>query len=639
MFVLIKILPLCFIPGGGGFKAVKTLEEDAKKLLSLFNRREKIYMVIILFLIILMALAQTIGVVSVLPFMDLLLNPEMVHENELLSRAYNMLGFEDTLTFLYFAGIAMFFIILISNGISILATWAKHKFIWRKSHHLSMRLLRRYTYSDYSFFLQRNSSDLSKNILQEVKQLTKYVLQYGANFITYSLVALLIVISMLVVNPLISFFALLLMGGVYGGIYLFIRRRLKQKGDERLEANRYRYKYVNEIFNGIKDVKINDREEYFIDKFREESRLLTDNRAYKSVVGKLPRYFLEVLIFGGILLLSLFFMQQQGAIDGVIPLLSFYAFAAYRLRPALNKIFKSATKIRFNKAVLDMLHEEFSRKDEEIVQAADRADMNKETADKTDDDRQDVPDITFADSLQLENITFYYPEENKPALRNINMEIAKGESIGIVGRTGAGKTTLVDIILGLLKPQLGEVKVDGQPLSAANVKQWQQKIGYVPQEIFISDDTIKRNIAFGVEEDKIDIERVKSAAAIASIDTYIENELDKGYETILGERGINFSGGQRQRIGLARALYFDPEVLVLDEATNSLDNNTQQMIIESLSKITRVKTLITIAHRLKTVEKCDRLYLLEEGELADEGRYEELMESSDSFRSMVRASR
>ena len=627
---------------------MKDLEQDAKKLISLFNRRERWQIVGILFLILLMALSQTIGVVSVLPFMDLLMNPELVQEQQILNRIYNWLGFTDTLTFLYFAGIAMFLLILITNGISILATWAKHKFIWRKSHHLSLRLLRRYTYSDYTFFLQRNSSDLSKNILQEVKELTRYVLQYGADLITNSLIGILIIISMLVVNPVITFFALLLMGGIYGGLYYFIRLKLKQKGDERLEANRYRYKYVNEIFNGIKDVKVNDREDYFIDKFRENSRLLTDNRAYKKVVGSIPTYALEALIFGGILVLSLYFMQQQGAIDNVIPLLSFYAFAVYRLRPAFNKVFKAMTKIRFNKAVLDMLFKEFTGQDN-LTETGNYLNYGESDVNSASDDEsehsasgarniKDKEEITLKENLTLDRVTFYYPGENKPALRDVSLKIEKGESVGIVGRTGAGKTTLVDVILGLLKPQLGEVLVDGVALRAENIKSWQQKLGYVPQEIFISDDTIRRNIAFGVADSEIDMERVKSAAAIANIDTFIEDNLDRGYDTVLGERGVNFSGGQRQRIGLARALYFDPEILVLDEATNSLDNQTQQMIVESLQEITKVKTLITIAHRLKTVERCDKLYMLAEGEIAAAGSYQELIQENLSFRTMAEAS-
>jgi len=602
---------------------------DFKKLLSLFNRKERLQILGILFLVFIMALSQTIGVVSVLPFMDLLMEPETIQDNQLLNWLYTTFNFQDTMSFLYFAGIGMFLIILTANAVSIFTVWVKNKFIWRKSHKLSMKLLKKYTYSPYSFFIQNNSSDLTKNVVQEVMQLTKYILRYGADLISHGIIAIFIVTTMFVVNPLISFLALVIMGGLYGLIYLYTRMKLKKAGDERLEANKYRYKYVSEIFNGIKDVKINDREEYFLNKFRKNSRTETDKRAYSAVIGRIPRYMLEILVFGGIMLLTLFFMTTQGTIHNVIPLLSFYAFAALRLRPALNKVFKSATRIRFNKSVLDLIHEEFNREFSES-----REEMANIVTTTSNEESLD-----FNDSIVLDDLTFYYPRANKPAVKNVNLRVNKYESVGIVGETGAGKTTLVDIILGLLNPQNGEMRVDGVSLSGDNIKAWQNMIGYVPQEIFITDDTIINNIAFGVDEDEIDMERVKEAARIASIHEFIETELEKGYDTVLGERGVCFSGGQRQRVGLARALYFDPEVLVLDEATNSLDNKTQQKIIQSLSEITEIKTLITIAHRFKTVENCDRLYMMDKGRIVAEGSYDELMQNNVAFRSLAKANK
>ncbi|SDM32769.1 ABC transporter ATP-binding protein [Halarsenatibacter silvermanii] len=602
---------------------------DFKKLLSLFNRKERLQIAGIMFLVFIMALSQTIGVVSVLPFMDLLMNPEMVQENEIMNWVYTTFAFEDTMSFLYFAGIAMFLIILITNAISIFTVWVKNKFIWRKSHKLAMDLLSKYTYSPYTFFIQHNSSDLTKNVVQEVKQLSKYILRYGADLLTHSLIAVFIIVTMFIVNPIISFFALVVMGGLYGAIYLYVRMKLKIAGDKRLKANEYRYKYVSEIFNGIKDVKINDREEYFLDKFRENSLKEADNRAYSKAVGRIPRYLLEVLVFGGIMILTLYFMTMQGTIHDVIPILSFFAFAALRLRPSLDKVFRSATKVRFNKSVLDLIHEEFNREFEEQKHRMVRA-VNSSDSEES---------LMFEDKLELDNITFTYPRADRPAIRGVNLEVDKYESVGIVGETGAGKTTLVDIILGLLKPQSGDIKVDGLPLTGDNIEAWQSMIGYVPQEIFITDDTIINNIAFGVDEEDIDIEQVKKAAKIASIHEFIEGELEKSYKTVLGERGVCFSGGQRQRIGLARALYFDPEVLVLDEATNSLDNRTQQQIIQSLSEITEIKTLITIAHRFKTVENCDRLYMMDKGRIVAEGSYEELLQNNVAFRSLAKANR
>ncbi|MFW6282153.1 MAG: ABC transporter ATP-binding protein, partial [bacterium] len=522
--------------------------KSMKKLWDLFNNKERKQIIGLLFAVLAMALAQVVGVASVMPFMDLVMDPGIVESEGLLNTVYTFFNFGSVRAFTIFVGIGMVALIVISNAISTFAIWYKMKFVWLNNHRLSMRLLKQYLAKPYSYFLIHNSSDLGKNVLQEIQQLTKGYLIQLINFITYSVVAIFILTFLLITDFKITLVAIFLLGGSYFLIYKLTKNKVKKAGQERLEANKYRFKTANEAFSAVKHLKISSRENEFLNRFSVHSLKNANTRAFYQIVRRIPRYVLEAIAFGGIVLLVLYFMISGQDVSSLIPMVSLFAFAGYRLMPALQRIFKSVSSLNFNDAILDRIHNDIFEKGE--------------FASRDWPDKLPKP-LDFNDKIILNNITFAYPDDEIPVLKDINIEIKYNNAVGLVGETGAGKSTLVNVILGLLEPEEGNIVVDDIELNEDNMRNWQRNIGYVPQEIYLSDDTILNNIAFGVPEDEIDMKAVKKATKIANIDNFIENELPHGYETIVGERGVRVSGGQKQRLGLARALYHDPEVLIL----------------------------------------------------------------------------
>ncbi len=338
----------------------------------------------------------------------------------------------------------------------------------------------------------------------------------------------------------------------------------------------------------------------------------------------LSKNVLEGIGFGGIIVFVLILFVTREDARQVIPLATLFAFAGYRIMPAIQEIFASFSGIQFHEAVLNRIHKD--------ITAPGPAERPASFSD------QALPEpLPFKNQIELKSISYIYPNSGEPVLSSINLSIKRNTAVGFVGPTGAGKTTLVDIILGLLLPQAGQMLIDGVPIDENNRLKWQRNLGYVPQFIYLSDDTVARNIAFGRSDQDIDQEALIKAARIANIHDFIINELPAGYDTLVGEQGIRLSGGQRQRIGIARALYHDPEVLVFDKATSALDGVTEETVLAAMESATRLKTLIIIAHRLSTVEPCDMVYLIDRGRIVDKGTYNELIEKNEQFRSMAKA--
>jgi ATP-binding cassette subfamily C protein len=595
-----------------------------KKLWDLFNKKERLQIFGLLIAILAMAMAQIAGVASVMPFMDLVMEPEMVNQSELLNTLYNYFEFESVNSFTIFVGFGMFFVIVISNLISTFAIWLKMKFVWKNNHHLSMKLLKQYMAKPYSYFLIHNSSDLGKNVLQEIQNLTTSYLIQLIDLITYTIVAIAIITLLFITDIKITLAAIILLGGSYSLIYIITKKRMRTAGQERMEANTMRFKTANEAFSGIKEIKISSREDEFLSRFATHSSENANLRAWYDIVRRLPRYALEAVAFGGIVLLVLFLIISGEEANRVVPMVSLFAFAGYRLMPALQRVFNAASALNFNTAILDRIHDD-------IFETGKFASLDWPL--------ERPQPLEFNDKIELKDIKYSYPDDQEAVLKNINIEIKKHTEIGLAGATGAGKSTLVNVILGLLNPEEGKIEIDGLKLNEDNIRNWQQNLGYVPQDIYLCDDTILSNIAFGVPKDEIDMEAVKKATKIANIDKFIENELPQGYDTVVGERGVRVSGGQRQRLGLARALYNDPEVLVLDEATSSLDGATQKAVMEAINNVAKVKTMIIIAHRLSTVQNCDSIYMIEDGKVIDSGKYNELVEGNFKFRELANLSK
>jgi ATP-binding cassette, subfamily B, bacterial PglK len=597
--------------------------ETLEKAVSLFDRKEKLQFAGVLAAALAAALFQALGVVSILPFVELVMTPEAVYENRVFAFLFTSFGFESVFSFTMAVGFVMLAILVVGNLVSAFSEWLKIRFVWQKGHRISVALLHRYLSLPYVYFLHAHSAELSKNIVFEVQQFTLRFLMPILQIVTRGIVALVIIALLFLVHPGIALGAALIFVCAYVIIFLFLRSTLRARGEERLLENTGRFTAAGEALSGIKDIKALGREGYFLERFSRHSVRFSGLQAWTGVATQLPRYFMEIVAFGGVvaLILVLLNLRQEGS--QIIPLIGFFAFAGYRLMPALQSAFQSASDIQFHRATLDKLLEDMQGEVEQFVLSSDAK----------------LPDpLAFKDRIELKNVSFLYPYSEEPVLQDVNIEIPKGTVVGLAGPTGGGKTTLVDILIGLLLPSRGSLNVDGVVVEQKNVRNWQRNLGYVPQQIFLADDTITHNIAFGLPDDKIDAARIEQVCKIAKLHDFITEELPQGYGTMVGERGIRLSGGQRQRIGIARALYHDPEMLVLDEATSSLDGVTEKAVLEAVGDIAKFKTIVMVAHRISTMRNCDVVYIIDKGRIAAHGSYANLLEGNAQFRAMAQES-
>jgi len=594
---------------------------SASKVFALFSEKERRQTYWLFAGIMIMGLMQIAGIASITPFMAVVSSPEVIHTNKYLHQIYNTLSFSNENQFLFFLGMVVLSVLAIGNAFSAFVTWLLLRFTFMQGHSISKRLLGKYLSQPYIFFLNRNSAELNKNLFLEVNRVVGGVLIPGMQILTKAVVALSILGLLLVVDPFLAMTVALVLGGAYIIIFRLVRKKLVKIGKEATESGKERFKIASEALGGVKDLKLMSREAVFLKRYSDQSYLFASYEATNGIISQLPRYALETIAFGGILLMVLYLIGVKQSAEQALPLVSMYAFAAYRLMPSLQQIFGGMTRVRYNLAALDVLHSDLVQNETSSNQL-----LNGKT----------ITPLSFKDKMQLCNIVFCYPNASTPAIDNLNLEIKPNTTIGFVGTTGSGKTTTVDIILGLLSPDSGKILIDGVEITQDNVRNWQKNLGYVPQSIYLTDDSITSNIAFGISDDKVDHDAVRQAAQIARLHDFITDDLPNGYETIVGERGVRLSGGQRQRIGIARALYHNPNVLIFDEATSALDGITENAIMDAIHHLSHKKTIIMIAHRLTTVKECDAIYMLEKGKVVASGTYAQLIKSSVNFRKMAR---
>lgn len=596
-------------------QALKT----AKKLLDLLSPAERRGAALLLAMILIMALLDVAGVASIMPFMAVLANPTVVESNPYLAEINQVLGFNNTKQFLFFLGLFVFFALVVSVSFKALTTYALLRFTNMRSYSLGRRLVEGYLHQPYEWFLNRHSADLGKTVLSEVDQVISQALVPAMQLIAQGAVVVALLLLLLAVDPELAIASCLGLGLTYAVIYWSVHRYLGRLGADRLRANRARFQVLSEAFGGIKELKVAGLEESFLRRFEDPARLFATRRATSHVIVQLPRYVLEIVAFGGMLFVILYLMHGEGGLERALPVIGLYAFACYRLMPALYSLYGQLATLRFANAALDNLHLDISNLAPRPERLAGGHTFVLERA------------------ITLRDITYTYPNAASSVVTKLSLEFPGRTTVGLVGATGSGKTTTVDIILGLLRAQEGGLYVDDIEITPHNVRYWQQAIGYVPQHIFLADDTVAANIAFGIPKENINQKSVEWAAGIAKLHDFVSKELPQGYETLIGERGVRLSGGQRQRIGIARALYHNPQVLILDEATSALDNLTEQAVMEAIHALNHEITIILIAHRLSTVRECDRIYLLEKGRLAGQGTYEELMSSNAQFSGIAQA--
>ena len=585
------------------------------KILFLLTPEERKRAILLLTMILIMALLDTIGVASIMPFIAVLTNPGIVEKNLFLQFLYEkskIFGISNVDEFIIFLGILVFFVLIISLSFKSLTIYAQLRFAQMREHSIGKRLLECYLSQPYSWSLSRNSADFSKTILSEVNLIIQQAITPMITLLANGAVAIAILILLIIVDPYIALLIICTLGLAYWIIYKLIRKYLKNIGEERLKVNQLRFTSVNEVFGAGKEVKLGGLESTYIDKFGKTSKIFAKHQASMKVLAQLPRYGIEAIGFGGMILFTLYYLLQSNSFSNALPLIALYAFGGYRILPALQQSYNSISNLRFAGPALDNLCEELK--------------LNRKNLSK-----KFINTLPFEKNIILKNISYNYPNTKQTSIKNINMEISACSIIGLVGATGSGKTTTADILLGLLEPQGGKLEVDGKVINDNNLKSWQKCIGYVPQHIFLSDDTIAANIALGFDLNNIDQNAIEKSAKVANLHEFIMNELPEGYKTIIGERGVRLSGGQRQRLGIARAIYTNPKVLVLDEATSALDNLTEKFIMDSINKLRKNTTIILIAHRITTIKNCDKIFLLENGKLTNQGSYEELINLSNLF--------
>jgi ABC-type multidrug transport system fused ATPase/permease subunit len=590
--------------------------QNIKKFLFLLTPQECKQAGLLMAMMLIMALLDMIGVASILPFMAVLTNPDIIETNIILNKMFqasNNFGVENNQQFLFVLGVLVFVILVFSLMFKALTSYVQIRFILMREYSISKRLMQGYLNQPYSWFLGRNSADLGKTILSEVGVVIGGGLKPFMDLISQGLVTTALIILLIASDPKLALIVGLLLGVAYGLIFYSTRLYLNRLGKERLKSNFLRFKSINEAFGASKEVKVGGFEKIYVQKYSNSAKNSAQTQASAGTINQLPRFFLEAIAFGGIILIILYMIAQSGSFNNSLPIIGLYVFAGYRLMPAVQQIYSSFAKLAFVGTSLDSLYNDFKNL-------------------KPFNENQDQGVLCFNKSINLKNIHYNYPDASRTALKDINLIIPAKSTVGIVGATGSGKTTTVDVILGLLEVQKGTLEVDGQIITKKNSRSWQRSIGYVPQHIYLSDDTISANIAFGVEPKDIIQEAVEKAAKIANIHEFIIEELPKQYKATIGERGVRLSGGQRQRIGIARALYHNPKVLILDEATSALDNQTEEAVMDSVNNLSQDITIILIAHRLSTVKKCNKIFLLEKGQLKDEGTFEELIKVNENFR-------
>ena len=583
--------------------------QTLKKLLYILTPYERRQGGLLVILILIMALVDMMGVASILPFMAVISNPDIIQTNIYLNKMFqasSIFGVENNQDFLFVLGVFVFLFLVTTLTFKAFTYYVQTRYIQMRQYSISKRLVDGYLHQPYSWFLSRNSADIGKTILSEVSMVIGSGLRAVMELITKGAVTIALITLLILVNPKLSLLVGLILGSYFAFIFKFTRSYLDRIGKETLKNNKLRFIAISEAFGAAKEVKVGRLEQTYIKRYSVPAKIMARNGASSAVLSQLPRFALEAIAFGGIMLMMLYLMKQTGGIVNALPIISLYVFAGYRLMPAMQSIYSSLSKIAYVKASIDSLTNEIKTLKPLNLHEAQSA-------------------LSFNKTIILKNVYYSYPNTSRTAIKDINISIPAKSIVGLIGATGSGKTTTVDIILGLLEPKKGVLEVDGKIITEQNSKMWQKSIGYVPQHIYLSDDTIAANIAFGVDPKDVNQEEVEKVSKIANLHKFVMHELPNKYQTTIGERGVRLSGGQRQRIGIARALYHKPRLLVLDEATSALDNETEQAVMDAVNNLNKNITVILIAHRLNTVKNCNIIFKLEKGEVVGQGTYDEII--------------
>ena len=590
------------------------MRELLSKIWYLFDKKDKIKIYLLFFLIITGTFTEILGFGVIIPFLMVVSKPEVVHENIYIKTVYDIISPNSYNEFIIWIGLFIIVVFVFKNLYLFFVKYFQFSFTTSVHYKLTSRLFRSYLNSPYTFHLQRNSAQMLRNIGIVLSIISGIFLPL-IRILTDLLLIIFVVLILMMVDLLSALIIFGFIGLISATYFLILKRKQRDFGARYNHLNTMLIKQFNQGLGSIKESKILGRE-YFFDKLYSQYLLeLNKISRWQQSINALPRYIIETSLVALILSVMFFTLAKGYDMTTILITLSFFGLASIRLMPSIGALNSSLNLIRFYTPGLEEVY----------------SDLKMSESHKTPIKYEKISDpIIFQKEIKLDHIDFSYDSSEKPVLKHINFVIPKNNAVALVGETGAGKTTAVDIILGLLEPQHGNVLVDGVNIHE-KLTSWQRMAGYIPQQIYLMDDTIKANVALGLPDEEIDLKKVHNAVRLAQLEKFI-NELPHGLNTTIGELGVRLSGGQRQRIGIARALYNDPELLIMDEATASLDNETERAFMESIESLSGKRTIIIIAHRLTTVEKVDTIFFMSKGKLLASGSYNELLEKSPEFR-------
>lgn len=597
------------------------MKEVIKKLHEMLTPQQRQRYRLLQLLFCFTAVMQVGGAASIAPFVALLSNRRLIHDHPAFNFFYRLGGFTDDISFIIGFSVLVMGVIVVSNAVLAFSTWVTLMFSIGVGQEFQRVIFRDYLHRDYVYFSRMNSSDLIAIVTQEAPRLVYNVLMPYLNLFAQGLIILIIAAGLLYLDWVLALSSLVVVGGGYLLVFKLIKSRLIAHGENIWKTNNRRLRLLTESLGGIKEVKLLGTERMYEEEIARVNRQGLRSTSMIGLAGDLPKFVLESVAFCAMLVLAIYLLAKGSDTNATVALLSLYAMAGYKLLPAAQTIFKAASQMRANSDVVHALYDQVlhGRKMESAVAAQ----------------AQPQPREKITGEIALVDVMYQYPGAEHPALKNVNLRIAQNTLVALVGPSGAGKSTLADLLLGMLEPTAGKFHVGGQRIDRHNVRDWQKNLGYVPQTIFILDDSVAANIGFG-SPGALDPEAVRNAARLASIDKFVEG-LPGQYSYGVGERGALLSGGQRQRIGIARALYRDAGVLIMDEATSALDGMTENEIMATIADLKSVKTIIMVAHRRSTIECADQVVFVKDGAVHDVGTFKELSARNAEFRKLVLA--
>ena len=565
------------------------------KLNVIISENHKKKLLILVFLLIIGMFLETIGIGIILPILQIILDPNIIYDVIFFKEILNYLGINQNEKIIFFVLGILIAVYFIKSIYLILLTFIQKRLLANILRYLTNTLFSSYLNEEYSFHLKNNSSALIKNLQAEVSLFTSY-LSSIISIITEGVLLIAVVFTIIYFEPVAAITLFLFFSILALLFHQLTKTKISKWGQEREKADKHLLKNIFESISGIKEIKLLNKEDFFQKLLEKQTKLKADIYTKQLTLNSIPRHYLELVSISGVVLIILVSLSHSPELKNVITTLGICLAGTFKIIPSFNRIIGSFQNIKFNAPSIDIIYDEMyslKRKTKKTV---------KQTG------------IEFKSNLLIKNLHFSYLNSSKRVLNNINLKIEKGTTIGIIGGSGEGKSTLVNILIGLLNPTKGEIKVDNKLLDASNLKAFQGHIGYVPQDIYLIDDSIKNNIALGIHSNEISSKRLDKSIKDSQLSKFI-NSISEGIETMVGERGVKLSGGQKQRIGIARALYNDPDILVLDEACSALDIEIEKEVMKSINFLKRQKTIIIISHRHSSLIECDKIFKMESGQL------------------------